>query len=237
VAALQPGARRRGLASAAEARQAAQGVLDEEQVGKWLQVDIEEEIEEEYRQNRPGRPGPQTEYRRIESKRYRIRLREEGDALAREALCDGLFPLRTNDETLSCQEALRKYKYQPFVEKRHEQLKSVFAVTKVGLKRVSRVASRLWLYYVVELVAALVEREVGLRMEQEGVESLALYPEKRASSEPTAGLVVRVLEGHRRHRLLDEEGLELQRFHDAVPEAAGEVLELLGIERSAYGLD
>ena len=61
-------------------------------------------------------------------------------------MCDGLFPLMTNDEGLTLKEALGKYKYQPFVEKRHEQLKTVFGVAPVWLKNVERVSSLLWLY-------------------------------------------------------------------------------------------
>jgi hypothetical protein len=94
------------------------------------------------------------------------------------------------------------------VEKRHEQLKSVFGVAPVWLKSVARVESLLWMYYVVELVQGLLEREVRRRMGQSGEASLALYPEGRASAAPTAGLVLGALEGHRRHRLLDEQGQE-----------------------------
>ena len=84
---------------------------------------------------------------------------------------------------------------------------------------------------------ALVERETRRRMEQEGITSLALYPEQRASSAPTAGLVLGVLEGHRRHRLLDENVVELRRFHDDLSEAAQEPLRLLDVDRAAYGLE
>jgi hypothetical protein len=38
-----------------------------------------------------------------------------------------------------------------------------------------------------------------------------LYPEGRPSEAPTAAVVLAQLEGHRRHRLLDEQGLELRR--------------------------
>ena len=119
---------------------------------------------------------------------------EDGTAVAADALCDGLFPLVTNDESLSLEEALAKYKYQPFVEKRHEQLKSGFGVTPMWLKNTGRVASLLWLYFVVELVQALVEREVRRRMADNRVASLALYPERRASEVPTAALVFNALE-------------------------------------------
>jgi hypothetical protein len=233
---LRPVGRGGFFTSEQQARAAGARVLEQEQVQRWLRLRVDEEVREEYRQAKPGRPGPDTAYRRLEVKRYQVRAEEEGEALAREALCDGLFPLMTNDEGLGLQEALGKYKYQPFVEKRHEQLKSVFGVTPVWLKGVARVESLLWLYYAVELVQALLERQVRLRMQQEGRARLALYPEGRPSEAPTAGLVLSVLEGHRRHRLLDEKGQELRRFHDSLSNAAQEVLSLLGVDRAAYGL-
>jgi transposase len=228
--------RPRPFKSHQEAQQAGQRVVEEEQVQRWLAVEVRSEKHEEHKQVSPGRPGPDTECRRVESWRFRPVLVEDAEALKREALCDGLFPLMTNDESLSPQEALLKYKYQPFVEKRHEQLKSVFGVAPVWLKNVGRVASLLWLYYVVELVGALVEREVRQRMREDCLGSLALYPEGRACEAPTAEVALAILEGHRRHRLLDEQGNELRRFHDAVPQAAQELLRLLGVDAAPYGV-
>jgi transposase len=234
---LQAPGRRQQPRTPREAREAAERILADEQVSGLLRVLVDQEVEEEYRQVGPGRPGPDTEYRRVQTWRYRARFEEDGAALAREAACDGLFPLMTNDEALSPEEALGKYKYQPFVEKRHEQLKSVFDVAPVWLKNVGRIESLLWLYYVVELTQALVEREVRRRMEGAGVASLALYPEGRASEAPTTERVLAALEGHRRHRLLDGQGVEVRRFHDELSQAAREVLELLGVDRAPYGLD
>jgi transposase len=228
---------RRAIRQASDAQQAAQDIIEEERVQRWLRFRVEREVEEEYQQVGPGRPGPTTEYRRVEHSRYRIHFEEDGEALAREGRCDGLFPLMTNDEKLSVTEALSKYKYQPFVEKRHGQLKSVFGVAPMWLKNPGRVESLLWLYYVVELVQALLEREVRRQMEEEEVDSLALYPERRHSEAPTAQVVINALEGHRRHRLLDEQGHELRRFYDELPDAAQEVLELLGVDGAPYGLN
>jgi len=227
---------RRPFRTYGKALRAGQAVLEREQASRWLRVRVEAEVEEEYRQTRPGRPGPDTAYRRVESSVYRVHWDEDGAAVAADALGDGLFPLVTNDEGLSVMEALAKYKYQPFVEKRHEQLKSVFGVAPVWLKSPRRVASLLWLYFVVELVQALVEREVRRQMRARNVRRLNLYPEGRGSGAPTAGLVFSALEGHRRHRLLNAQGEVLRTFHDALPEAAAEVLDLLGVEGSAYGL-
>jgi len=229
--------RRREFRTPADAREAAERILSEEQVQGLLHIETDYEVQEEYRQQGPGRPGPNTQYQRIERGRYRARFVQDGEALRREASGDGLFPLMSNDESLSLAEALGKYKYQPFVEKRHEQLKSIFGVTPVWLKNVKRIESLLWLYYAVELVGALLEREVRLRMEQEGRASLALYPEGRASEAPTTALVFSVLEGLRHHRLLSEQGQELRRFHDPLPEVAQEVLQLLGVDTTPYGLN
>lgn len=233
---LQAPGRRREPRTAAEARAAGERILAEEQVGGLLRVEVDRQTQEEYRQVGPGRPGPDTQYQRVEIGRYRVRFEEDKERLLREARCDGLFPLMTNDGSLGVGEALSKYKYQPFVEKRHEQLKSVFGVAPVWLKSPRRVASLLWLYYAVELVQALVEREVRRRMEQEGIGGLGLYPEGRASEAPTAELAINALEGQRRHRLLDERGEELRRFHDPLSDAAVGLLGLLGIDSSHYGL-
>ena len=219
-----------------KALEAARRIIQDEEAGRWLSPGAEAVVEEEYRQSRPGRPGPGTEYRRVEKRRWKARLAEDGEAVKRDACCDGMFPLMTNDGELGLREALLKYKYQPFVEKRHEQMKSVFGVAPMWLKNARRVESLLWLYFVVELVQALMEREVRLRMEEEELASLALYPEGRASVGPTAGLVIGAVEGHRRHRLLDEQGQELRRFHDPLSDAAQEALRLLGVDLAPYGL-
>jgi transposase len=213
-----------------------QRIIQDEQVERWLAAGYQEVVEEEYQQAGPGRPGPNTEYHRVEKRHYQVELTEDAEALRREALCDGLFPLMTNDKSVSPSEALLKYKYQPFVEKRHQQLKSVFGVMPMWLKNVGRVESMLWLYYVVELVQSLLEREVRQQMAAAELPSLALYPERRDCEAPTAEVVFNVLEGYRRHRLLDEQGQELRRFHDPVSEVAKELLELLEVDQAPYGL-
>jgi len=228
--------RRREFRTEAQAGEAANRVLTEERVEGWIVIHIVGHTEYEYCQIGPGRPGPDTVYQRVETTRYQVRFEEDAEAISRSSQCDGLFPLITNDKSLTLKEALGKYKYQPFVEKRHEQLKSVFGVMPIWLKNVDRVASLLWLYYVVELVQALIEREVRRQMARGAVESLALYPEGRPSEDPTTELVFNVLEGLRRHRLVDDRGQELRCFHDALPPAAGEVLQLLGISTAPYGL-
>lgn len=234
---LQAPGRRREFGGVAEARAAGERILSELQVTGLLRVEVDTTVEECFEQVGPGRPGPNTEYRCVRTPRFRTRFVENAEALVRAARRDGLFPLMTNDESLSVGDALSKYKYQPFVEKRHEQLKSVFGVAPVWLKKVERIESLLWLHFVVELVGALVEREVRRQMVSRGVTRLALYPDGGPTEAPTAAVVFQALEGHRRHRLLDESGNELRRFHDPLPDAAREVLDLLGVNQTPYGLN
>lgn len=233
---LRPRGRSGRWRSEAALRAAAQRVLSGYRVGVWLTVSIVERVEVTQRQRERGRPGPQTAYEQIEERYYELVVAENAAALIAAAKGDGLFPLVTNDKELSLVEVLAKYKYQPFVEKRHEQLKTVFAVAPVWLKNVERVAALLWLYYVVELVQALLERELRQQMTKAGLRELPLYPEERGCAKPTTELVFRSLSRIRRHRLLDAKGEVTRTFHDAVSEVGEVVLNLLGVEREAYGL-
>ena len=130
---------------------------------RWLRIRVVTEVEEVFVRSVAGVPGrtPNTVAR---SGGRTTELDEDGAAVAADALADGCSALVTNDEPASG-EALAKYKYQPFVEKRHEDnSKSVFRVAPVWLKSPRRIASLLWLYFVVELIQALVEREVRQQM-------------------------------------------------------------------------
>jgi transposase len=233
---LRPPGRGKAFTTEQAAHEAAQKVLGEAKVQDWLRVRIEEQVRVKHVQVGRGRPGPDTLFRQVQIKRYKIRVEENEEGLRRAEGCDGLFPLMTNDKKLSVAEALAAYKYQPYAEKRHEQLKSVFGVRPMWLKKARRVESLLWLYHLVEVVQALLEREVRRHMKQGGINSLALYPEQRASKAPTAELLLGMLQGHRRYQLLGEQGQPVQTFHDPLPAPARQVLGFLGVNPSAYGL-
>jgi transposase len=233
---LRPPGRGKHFKTEQAAREAVQRVLAQYPVQDWLDVTIEEVLRTKRVQAGRGRPGPETLYRQVEVKYYTIRVATNEAALQRAARCDGLFALMSNDGSLSLRTALQKYKYQPYAEKRHQQLKSVFAVRPVWLKNAKRVESLLWLYHLVELVQSLLEREVRERMKEAGIESLPLRPENRECTKPTSELILQVLEGRRRHRLLNAEGGEVYRFYDPVSEAAQSVLGLLSVDGAAYGL-
>src|SRR5664279_2964566 len=92
---------------------------------RWLQVTIDESIEEGYRQEKRGRPGADTRYRRTTRTRHTVSWRSRGDVIAHDAAGDGCFPLITNDRHITDKDALDAYRYQPHLERRHHLLKSV----------------------------------------------------------------------------------------------------------------
>lgn len=86
------GSRRCPFRTPADALEAGQRIVQDEQVQRYLLVTIGRQVREEFRQAGPGRPGPETEYRRVEISTYQPAFEEDAEALGREALCDGLFP-------------------------------------------------------------------------------------------------------------------------------------------------
>jgi len=60
-------------------------------VQDWLGVRIEEEVKSEQVQVGPGRPGPDTQYKQVQTRSYRIRAEVNEEAVKRAERCDGLF--------------------------------------------------------------------------------------------------------------------------------------------------
>jgi transposase len=222
--------------TAEKLQKAADKVVTDLRVAEYLRPRVECSQQHRRKQVGPGRPGPSTVYQDVVEERLVLVVAENEEAVKAAACRDGLFPLITNNETATLAEVLAKYKYQPFLEKRHEQLKSVLEVAPVFLKKPERVASLLLLYYVALLVYALVERELRQRMKAANLKALNLYPEGRPARQPTADLMMASFLGLRRHRLLNEAGQLLRTFHDPLPPVALQVLRLLDIDPAHYGL-
>ena len=191
---------------------------------------------EEFAHDGPGRPGPDTRYRREEIPRLVFEVEDDMQALQEEANNDGLFPLIANSKTFTPAEALDKYKYQPYLEKRNEQMKSVLYVAPVFLKKPERVAALLLLYFLA-LIFSLIERTVRREMKRRKIASLPLYPEERLCRSPTADLVLGAFTGCRRHRLLSPDGMLLRVLYDPLSDTTRTILDLLGVDPKSYGIE
>ncbi|MGH9291840.1 MAG: hypothetical protein ACRDZ6_03550, partial [Acidimicrobiales bacterium] len=85
---------------------AAQRELASSNASRWVSVEVEEHEEESFSQERRGRPGETTRYRRATRTRFSLHWKVDTDLVAYDAKSDGCFPLVTNDTKLSDAEVL-----------------------------------------------------------------------------------------------------------------------------------
>jgi transposase len=181
--------------------EAVQEILEGRGVERWIVTEVKERIEETYRQDRRGRPNDQTRYVKETSTRFELEYHIDTAQLAAETCGDGVFPLITNDNSLSELEMLLSYKSQPSLEKRFSHLKTDFEVAPVYLKEVSRIQALLCVYFLALLTESLLERELRRAMDRDAIESLPLYPEGRKCRRPTARRLIDLFEDMQRHSL------------------------------------
>ncbi len=219
--------------STAALSEAVDEILRNGGVARWIVYQVEEHAEETFRQEKRGRPGNDTRYRRQLKKRFRLTWELRKELVEYDARCDGIFPLVTNGD-LDARQVLDAYRSkQPMIEKRHALLKNVQAATPVFLKSVHRVEALLFLLFVALLVSALIERELRAAMTATGAESLPLYPEERDCKAPTTTRVLEVLEPLQRS-VLGKGGQVVQRFEPELTRLQRQVVSLLGMQPQAF---
>jgi transposase len=201
--------------------------------GRWVRWEITEEMVETFRQEHRGRPGQATRYRRTQKVRYHVVWHPEEEANLYDARSDGMFPLLTDDRKMSRRELLVRYHFQPRLEKRHEQLKTVYEVAPVWLKKVERIEALLFVYFLALLVEALIEREVRRGMEGKGLESLPLYPEGRPCPAPTTDKILEAFDRVGAHDLVGR-GKVLRTFGPELTTPQKELLQLAGVPEDSY---
>lgn len=179
-------------------------ILDAAGAKRWIEVSLTRHQEKRYRQSKPGRPGPDTTYRRKTRLRFDITWTPHEENRRYDLRTDGIFPLITNDTRLSLKRLLKAYKLgQPRIEVRHHQLKAFHQVAPQYLKSVTRIEAFLCVHFLALLVDALIEREARTSMKRQRVKALALYYEGRACKRPTTQQLLRAFDGLMIHRLFE----------------------------------
>jgi transposase len=219
-----------------KAEKAAADVLQDEGAQRWLRVRVEEVVASDFKQSTPGRPGKNTKYKKVDTTVILFEVEELADVIHADALCDGLFAMVTNVEDRTAAEILAAYKYQPFLEKRNEQLKSVLSVAPILLKNPKRVAALLFVYFLAVLVFALIEREVRRAMQKREIASIPLYPEGRPCKAPTTDGILSAFLGLRRTQLLTPDGAIVRTFHDPLRPVVAQLLEMMRVDPAHYGV-
>jgi hypothetical protein len=149
-------------------------------------------VEENYRQEKRGRPGADTRFRRTTRTRYTLTWRSRDDLIAYDAASDGCFPLITNDRDLTTTDVLVAYRYQPNLERRHHLLKSVQDADPIWLRDPARIEAIFCCQFLALLVGALIERQIRTAMRQADTADIPPYPELRACEAPSAERILAV---------------------------------------------
>ena len=165
---------------------------------------------------------------------YSISFGVDQDALHEDKRADGVFPLLTNldRETYPAKKVLEIYKFQPFIEKRHSQLKTYQEIAPVYLKKAERVVAFLHIHVMALMVAALIERKLRMAMKTQKIDSLPIYPETRACKAPTIFDIVRLFRHVERYEVQTNQ--ETIIFPAELSREQKQVLTLLEIPIAMY---
>jgi transposase len=215
-------------------KQALKKILQDHHTQDWIGYQIHTDRQYQKRFPKRGRP-PRSQKAELTWKPYyTLSFAVNRVALEQEALADGVFPLITNLEEADypARRVLEIYKFQPFLEKRHSQLKTWQEITPVLLKKDERVIAYLHMHVMALMVATLIERQLRRAMKQRSIPSLPLYPESRQCRFPTMFDIVRVFQGLERYETVDDDQVTL--FPAKLDPLQRQVLELLDVPASLY---
>jgi len=212
---------------------AANEIVDTSSAEQYVTFTVTETIEETFRQEKRGRPGNDTRYRKLTKTRFQVTTHLDAEQVRHDAGSDGCFPLISNDHQLTETQLLLAYRYQPNLEKRHHQLKSVQDAAPVTLKSPARIEALFACQFIALLCCCLIERELRNAMRSQQITDLPIYPEDRSCTAPTAARVFDHLAPLQRHRLTRDRQT-VQTFEPQLTPLQAQLLDLLGVPTDAY---
>jgi transposase len=214
--------------------QAIQNILQERHTQGLIGYQIHSHRQSRKRFSRPGRPKASQKGQLVWQSYFSLSFALDRQVVDEEALTDGVFPIITNLEPddYCAKRVLEIYKFQPFLEKRHSQLKTWQEITPVLLKKDERVVAYLHMHVMALMVATLIERELRRAMRQQALSTLPLYPEARPCRYPTLFDIVRLFAGVERYEVTCAEQVTL--FPAELTPLQQQVLDLLKVPASLY---
>jgi transposase len=224
--------RGRGPKTEPAIRRAAENVLAHYRVKNLIHYQIELQEKTDFVQTTRGQPSPQTTYRRVVQRVPVLGAQPDPAAVAAARTMDGVFPYVTNTH-LPALETLQKYKYQPRLEKRHFLGKSVLEISPVFLKKNTRIEALMFICFIGQLVAALMERALRQSMARRGIKAIPILPEGRDSKTPSYAQVLDTFAHRTKDELYDNDRL-IRTFIDPLTDIQKTVLELLNLDAALY---
>ncbi|MGH9920122.1 MAG: IS1634 family transposase, partial [Nitrososphaerales archaeon] len=215
------------------AEEAAASALAQVGASRWVGFVVNEEQQETFSQERRGRPGSDTRYRKRSKSVFSIAAVTKADAIAYDAATDGCFPLVSNADEASPAEVLEFYRYQPNLERRNHMLKGPQAVAPVFIEHPHRIEAIMLCHFLAMLTEALIEREIRTSMKAQSLTGIPLYPELRNCPSPSTPRILEVFADAQRHNLMSK-GKVVQVFDPELTPLHQQVLGLLHVPTSVY---
>ena len=221
------------LKKAAAIQAKVDNILTKWKVSHLINIELNELVISETHYAGRGRPGKNAKTIKKEKEIYTLAWSRNSLALKQEKRTDGVFPLLSTDDTLSSKEVLQAYKYQPYIEKRFSQLKSVNYVAPLYFKNIERLEANMFLFFVAMVVQGLLEREVRKNMASQNLTSIDIYPEQRESKYPTTASLLNTFEHASSYEIKSDKSL-IEAYRDELSSVQKEVINLLGIKENQY---
>ncbi|MFH1037149.1 MAG: hypothetical protein V1789_00580, partial [PVC group bacterium] len=182
---------------------------------------------------RRGHSGKSFQYRITNRIYYSLDWENDKDALRQEAQTDGIFPLVSTDPKTHPKEVLKIYKYQPRLEKRFNQFKSVHQAAPLLFKRIDRVEANMFVFFLSLMVQAIIERLVRQQIEEGKLEPLKLYPEERDAPHPTTSQILKTFDGLSTYKIT-QDNCPAEECRDQLNRTHRRVLKLVNIREKEF---
>jgi transposase len=201
---------------------------------RFFTVKVRSEIQVKTRQLHRGRPKKNGQHVEVWSPLFRLEIQRNKESLRSESRTDGVFPLVTNLQPKRARkkEVVLIYKYQPYVEKRHELFKTELEAAPVYLKKPLRAAGLLHAVFLAMMLDALIERTLRQGMRRHGLESIPILPEGRETKTPTTARLLEMFADVSWYEF-EREG-ETVAFPIKLSALQKQLLQLLEMDPSAY---
>ena len=233
LAELAPRLNRAHLKTQAQILGAAQAILEHYAVEPFIDLRLQTHMHVTRKRPR-GRPrGEKAVYRYDHHVTYSLHWPRNLRALAAEARIDGVFPQLCTDLSVSAKAVLQAYKFQPRLEKRFSQFKSVHRAAPLLFKKIKRVEANMFVFFIALLIQALLERELRKKLAERGDPPLKLYPEDRDAPHPTTSQLFKTFDQLSTYRITQEGG-PCEEIHDQLNQTQREVLSLLEIPEETF---
>jgi transposase len=202
-------------------------------VGRFYHINILDVTEQDTVQVGVGRPGPNTKHQTKISTIHTLAWGRDRQALKTELNVDGIFPILCTDRSLSAKDALMAYKYQPRLEKRFTQFKSVHQAAPLLFKKIQRVEAIMFLFFLALMLQAVIERQVRASMVENEIQYLPIYPEHRIAYHPTTAKIFDRFHDISTYRLSDQVN-PAKAFKDQLKPLHLDILRLLNLTETQY---